>query len=138
MQDNEYSDIKIPNKNCLCYKNTREEEKLLKYGVKLEYLEKKNTPISDMMQKYSDNQGNYGGIISNYIDSSYMINSKFPDFKISKNFGFEPLCFIFNQNLHNLIEDVNFNILKMRDNLFLNNTCKKYYGSSDPFVCALT
>ena len=57
---------------------------------------------------------------------------------LSTNFGYEPVSFIINKHLHEFIDDVNVVILTIRNDLTLENVCKKYYKDFDQFVCSLS
>lgn len=136
IQNREYSEINIPLKECLAYKNDFYSNKLLKYGLKVKYIDS-NVPLYDSIKNYSNNITLYGGLVSNYIDT-YEFVSKSDNLIISKNFNNDPLSFIINQNYTHFIEDINSNISYLRENLVIRNICNKYYSNYDEFICSLT
>lgn len=136
IQNREYSEINIPLKECLAYKNDFYSNKLLKYGLKVKYIDS-NIPLYDSIKNYSNNITLYGGLVSNYIDT-YEFVMKTDNLIISKNFNNDPLSFIINQNYTDFIEDINSNISYLRDNLVIRNICNKYYSNYDKFICSLT
>ena len=131
-----YNPKNIPYKDCIGF-NSAEAKKLERYGINIKYYNKKEKSLEELIQEYINNETNYSGVISNYIDSEYAIK-KFSNLVISKQFGAEPVSFVINQKLYNFIEDINKIILKLRQDLTINNICKKYYSNFDPFVCALS
>ena len=131
-----YTPKNIPYKECLAFK-TAEAKKLERYGINIKYYGKKEKTLEELIQEYINNDTKYDGVISNYIDANYIIN-KYSDLVISKQFGAEPVSFVINQRLYNVIEDINKVILKFRQDLTINNICKKYYSNFDPFICALS
>ena len=131
-----YTSTNIPYNKCLCYKNAAETDKLQRYGIIPKYFDEKDISITDLIKKYQDNSNKYDGVVSNYIDAQYIIK-QFSGLTLSNNFGFEPISFIINQNLHKLKEDVNLSILTLRQDLVLDNVCNKYYKNISPFVCSL-
>lgn len=135
-QKKEYSEIDIPIKECLSYKNDFYTNKLLKYGIKVHYLDNSKT-LDDIINIYMNNFNKYGGIVSNYIDSKKIID-KYDKLVLSRNFNNEPLAYVINQNLNEFLEDINDNISNLRENLIIRNICNKYYKNFDKFICSLT
>ena len=135
-EDSYYTSTNIPYNKCLSYRNAAETDKLQRYGIRPKYFDEKDISITDLIKKYQENSNKYDGVVTNYIDAQYIIK-QFTDLTLSNNFGFEPISFIINQNLHKLKEDVNLSILTLRQDLILDNVCNKYYKDISSFVCSL-
>ncbi len=135
-QEKAYYNIKNKPKNpCLSLQNSVEGTKISRFGIEMKYYD--NMSLEDLLNIYLKNQSTYDGVVTNYIDGERLLE-KYSNLTMSKNFGAEPVSFIINQNLYNLIEDVNQSIIQLKQGLTLNNSCTKYFSAIDGLVCSLS
>lgn len=123
--ENSYDIKNIQSKTFLAFKGYAVANIVEKFKTKIKYIE--NINQKELFKKYKNNQNKYDGIILSYLDAFTFLQEN-PNLIASNNFGFEPKSFIINKNRIDLLNDINIELLKMKDNLEMFDICKKYFG----------
>ena len=99
-----------------------------KYNAKVEYLPKMKT--SDAIEKYLKQHNEYGGYITTIgLGLEYM--NKYSQLDIAYgDFGYEPISFIVKKNKTDFLNDLDKEILILRDSQKLSKICRIYYPIS--------
>ena len=112
--------------------------KFERYGAILEQF--KGTE-DDMIAKYKKDTKTYQGCIITYLDG-YKYAEHDPTLVLtgSKEYGYEPACFIIGKDDFELKHDVNNEIIRLKHSLKLHTICRQYYADvmSQLPVCELT
>jgi len=112
--------------------------KFERYGAILEQF--KGTE-NEMIKKYKNNTKKYQGCIITYLDGyKYVEHDSTLVLTGSKEYGYEPACFIIGKNDFQLKNDVDDEIMKLKHSLKLHAICSEYYADvmSQLPACELT
>ena len=113
---------KINSYKLLGYKGNAESKKIEKLGANVEYVE--NISEEKLIQKYLNNKDKYNGVILSYNKAYPHINENLGI--TYKGLGIEECSWVVSQQHNDLLNDMNYELLKLRENKISYSLCKQF------------
>jgi ABC-type amino acid transport substrate-binding protein len=132
--DDTYNISKLRQYTFLGIKGYATGKNIEKYGGNVTFID--NVTVEDLIKKYLENTDKYAGVVGSYIDLAPFLK-KYPNLTLTyKNLGETNLHFGVEEKKEEFLNDLNLELINMKDNLEMQSMCNQYFKNS--YFCELT